>query len=129
MSQDFTILVFGKTLAVAKEVDAYGPMLRFHNFAQPWYLHEDRQFYYDVLTNGGRFLSDYDWIGLFKENFTSLDEYHGYAWASTSKRTDEVKKVWMSDTVVNLAGRYVLVYISSKSSILGMSEAFDLVAQ
>ena len=51
---------------------------RFHSFNEPWYLHEDRQFYYDVQTNGGRFLSNWDWIGLYKENFTSLDEYKGY---------------------------------------------------
>ena len=51
---------------------------RFHSFNEPWYLHEDRQFYYDVQTNGGRFLSNWDWIGLYKEHFTSLDEYKGY---------------------------------------------------
>ena len=51
---------------------------RFHSFNEPWYLNEDRQFYYDVQTNGGRFLSNWDWIGLYKENFTSLDEYKGY---------------------------------------------------
>ena len=60
---------------------------RFHSFDEPWYLNEDRQFYYDVQTNGGRFLSNWDWIGLYNENFTSLDEYKGYAWASSCKRT------------------------------------------
>ena len=72
-------------------------------------------------------MSSWDWIGLFKENFTSLDEYKGYAWASTCRRADLAKTVWMSDTVLNLQGRYLLVYVSAKNSILGMSEPFDVI--
>lgn len=127
VSQEFVISVFSKELSKQKQVDAYGPVIRFHSFDEPWYLHEDRQFYYDVHTNGGRFLSNWDWIGLYKENFTSIEDYKGYAWASTCRRTDLAKTVWMSDTVLNIQGRFVLVYVSAKNSIFGMSEPFDVI--
>ena len=39
------------------------------------YVNEDRQFYYNVERNAGRFLSPWDWIALFKEDFTSLEDY------------------------------------------------------
>ena len=68
-----------------------------------------------------------DWIGLFKESFTSLEDYHGYTWASKSK--DQVKKVWMTDSIINVPGKFVLIYFSSKNSVLGMSEPFDITAQ
>jgi len=127
VSQEFVISVFSKELSKKKQVDAYGPVIRFHSFNEPWYLNEDRQFYYDVQTNGGRFLSNWDWIGLYKENFTSLDEYKGYAWASPCRRTDLAKTVWMSDTVLNLPGRFVLIYVSAKNSIFGKSDPFDVI--
>ena len=126
MSQEFSISVFGPKLGLAKEVDAYGPQIRFHNFTEPWYVHEDRQFYYDVERNAGRFLSPWDWIALFKVDFTSMEDYKGYAWASTCRRTDEPKKVWMDDSILTTPGRYVLVYVSAKNSILGCSAPFDL---
>jgi len=128
VSQEFVISVFSKELSKKKQVDAYGPVIRFHSFDEPWYLNEDRQFYYDVQTNGGRFLSNWDWIGLYKENFTSLDEYKGYAWASSCRRADLAKSVWMSDTALNMAGKFVLIYVSAKNSIFGKSDPFDVIA-
>ena len=118
--------VFSKKLSLEKEVDAYGPQIRFHAFTEPWYVNEDRQFYYEQERNAGRFLSPWDWIALFKEDFTSMEDYQGYAWASPCRRTDELKKVWMDDSVLT-PGRFVLVYISAKNSILGMSEPFDVM--
>ena len=126
VSQEFSIAAFGKELGARKEVDAYNPMVRFHKFDEPWYVNEDRQFLYELDHNAGRFLGSWDWIGLYREQFTSLDDYHGYAWASNCRRTTEAKKVWMPDTVVTLPGRFVLVYVSAKCSILGMSDPFDV---
>ena len=54
-------------------------------------------------------------------------EISGYAWASSSRRTDEMKKIWIPDTVVTLTGRFVLVYVSAKNSIMGMSDPFDVM--
>jgi len=126
VSQEFTMSVFSQKLSLEKEVDAYGPQIRFHAFTEPWYVNEDRQFYYEQERNAGRFLSPWDWIALFKEDFTSMEDYQGYAWASSCRRTDEPKKVWMDDSVLT-PGRFVLVYISAKNSILGMSEPFDVI--
>ena len=126
VSQEFTMSVFSQKLSLEKEVDAYGPQIRFHAFTEPWYVNEDRQFYYEQERNAGRFLSPWDWIALFKEDFTSMEDYQGYAWASPCRRTDEPKKVWMDDSVLT-PGRFVLVYISAKNSILGMSEPFDVM--
>jgi len=127
VSQEFKISIFGKELGKQKRVDAYGPPIRFHHFDEPWYVNEDRQVCYDIETNAGRLLGPNDWIGLFKENFSALDDYRGYAWASSSRRTDEMKKIWIPDTVVTLTGRFVLVYVSAKNSIMGMSDPFDVI--
>jgi hypothetical protein len=127
VSQEFTVAVFGQSLGKKKKVDAFGPMIKFHRFREPWYVNEDRQFSYDLETGAGRFLSTWDWIGLYRENFTSLDDYQGYCWASNCRRTTESKSVWLDDTVVTLAGRFVLVYVSARSSILGMSEPFEVL--
>ena len=92
------------------------------------YVNEDRQVCYDIETNAGRLLNSWDWIGLYKEKFTALDDYLGYAWASSNRRTDEVKTIWMSDTVVTLTGRFVLVYVSAyPHCIMGMSDPFDVM--
>ena len=126
VSQEFQIGVFGKELAIKKQIDAYGPVIKFHKFHGPWFLNEEAKFSYEVHTNGGRFLNSYDWIGIFRSNFTSLTEYPGYVWASSCRRTDLAKTVIVPDTLVNLPGKYVLVYISKKDSILGMSDVFQI---
>ena len=38
-----------------------------------------------------------------------------------------MKKIWIPDTVVTLTGRFVLVYVSAKNSIMGMSDPFDVM--
>ena len=36
VSKEFKISVFGKTLGQQKQVDAYGPPIKFHKFSEPW---------------------------------------------------------------------------------------------
>ena len=50
-----------------------------------------------------------------------------YAWASPCRRANLAKTVWMSDNVLNIQGRFVLVYVSAKNSIFGMSDPFDVI--
>ena len=84
------------------------------------------------LKNFGDFsfflLSQNTYINSNKAVSSSFYEFFfRYAWASPCRRANLAKTVWMSDTVLNIQGRFVLVYVSAKNSIFGMSDPFDVI--
>ncbi|RZC40415.1 phosphatidylinositol 4,5-bisphosphate 5-phosphatase A-like [Asbolus verrucosus] len=86
-----------------------------------------------------------DWIGLFKENFSSLDDYVSYEYVSKcSTPTSEMKspmkgssakilkyEITFSELPSRCKGNYCLVYISQTEdkviSVWGISNAFPVV--
>ena len=59
-----------------------------------------------------------------QENFSSLEDYVTFCWASSSRRTGIPKTSVMPDSYLWPPGRYVLIYMSAKQSVLGISEPF-----
>lgn len=87
-----------------------------------------------------------DWIGLYKEDFKSLDEYVSYVYVSKGSsplpatksphkssgvRTKFKRAIQFPEVSVRHSGRYVLIYTCETSnnvqSILGMSNAFNII--
>ena len=62
-----------------------------------------------------------------QEDFTSLDDYVTFTWASGCRRTGIPKSCTISDSALYAPGTFVLVYTSVDQSILGMSQPFDVV--
>ena len=60
----------------------------------------------------------------FQEGFTSLEDYVCFCWASPCRRTGIPKTAVMPDSGLWWPGKYVLVYITAKQSILGISQPF-----
>ncbi|RWS29787.1 Inositol polyphosphate 5-phosphatase K-like protein, partial [Leptotrombidium deliense] len=103
-----------------------------------------------------RGISSFDWIALYKSDFTSLDDYVCYTWASCSAhlRCPEIAqeipstshssqsaeidssnagerwfKVTFPDQSLLISGSYQLVYITQNGSVLGMSAPFNVESQ
>ncbi|XP_019878448.1 phosphatidylinositol 4,5-bisphosphate 5-phosphatase A isoform X2 [Aethina tumida] len=85
-----------------------------------------------------------DWIGIFKENFTALDEYVAYEYVSKcstptgeaqpatfSPRQPQRFEVTFSELPNQCKGKYCLIYFRQSedqvSSVLGISNAFPIV--
>jgi len=94
-----------------------------------WYLDEDNSASYTL--SGDVEPTVWDWIGVFKEGFSSLDEYLCYVYAArgnvSGNGNSRVRKVVFPDTAVRETGAYRLLYFSYNSgSVLGMSEVFEV---
>lgn len=83
-------------------------------------------------------LSDWDWIGIYKADFSSLDEYVSFVYLNQIKTTSTVvsetstsktgrkKEIHFPDGLVRSPGRYCLLYVTADSaSVLGMSATFE----
>ncbi|XP_046992841.1 phosphatidylinositol 4,5-bisphosphate 5-phosphatase A-like [Schistocerca americana] len=75
----------------------------------------------------------WDWIGVYKDGFTSLDDYICYSYAprmTVAVRSDDgsqVKKITFPVCTLRTTGLHRLVYFGSNSgSILGMSQVFEI---
>ncbi|XP_069704988.1 inositol polyphosphate 5-phosphatase K-like isoform X2 [Periplaneta americana] len=96
---------------------------------EPWYLDEENSASYTL--SGDVQPTLWDWIGVFKDEFSSLDDYLCYVYAmrgaAGGNSNSRVKKVVFPDTAVRATGPYRLLYFSHNSgSVLGMSEAFEV---
>jgi len=121
---------FGEKLALEKDLPAFCPVIHFLDHSAdrgPWYVAEDGNFTYMIDLNGGRLLDNWDWIGLYHEDFTSLDDYVTFTWASPCRRTGIPKVCTISDSALYAPGTFVLVYTTVNQSILGISQPFDVV--
>nr|CAD7447108.1 unnamed protein product [Timema bartmani] len=96
-----------------------------------WYIDEEN--YASYTLSGDVEHTMWDWIGVFKDGFTSLEEYLCYVYAmrgtnNTNTARSRVKTVVFPITAVRTPGQYRLLYFSNNSgSVLGMSEAFRAV--
>ena len=79
---------------------------------------------YTVESGAGIYLDTWDWIALYKDGFTSLEDYLGFTWASSCRRSGIPKSSIMPDSTLWVPGKYVLMYMSAKQSILGISDPF-----
>ncbi|XP_073981738.1 inositol polyphosphate 5-phosphatase K-like [Rhodnius prolixus] len=81
----------------------------------------------------------WDWVGVFKENFTSLDEYQGFIYLANNStdaatealpnniRTGDKIELRFYENIIRTPGKYRLLYFSHDSgSVLGMSSPFHL---
>lgn len=94
-----------------------------------WYVEEENVAYY-------KFTKDYksekdDWIGIFKEDFSSLDEYITYEYVGkngeqTSVNPQPKYKIKFSETPERTSDRYCLIYFcqteDNLQSVLGISD-------
>ena len=71
-------------------------------------------------------LSSWDWIGLFDVQFSSLQDYITFTWASKYPRYSSLKKVSITSLSLQRNCKYILIYVSEKRSILGISKYFKL---
>lgn len=98
-----------------------------------WFIEEENSASYSYFadfnpTNG-------DWIGLFPEGFSSLDDYIVYEYVNRGRTNNEqsttsrlvAETIYFSETALKLHGMYRLIYVSQQGdvvSILGVSTPF-----
>ncbi|XP_067010509.1 inositol polyphosphate 5-phosphatase K isoform X2 [Anabrus simplex] len=97
-----------------------------------WYIEEENFAMYTL--SGDVEPTAWDWIGAYKDGFTSLDDYVCYVYApralvmATPTSNSHHKRVNFPDTALRAPGRYRLLYFSHNSgSVLGMSQPFDVL--
>ncbi|KAK3084249.1 hypothetical protein FSP39_010688, partial [Pinctada imbricata] len=89
------------------------------------YINQENEIRYKMNKDKKRSSSSWDWIGLYKEDFTHLRKYESYTYA---KANAEDKKNGVTLTLSRsmmavLPGNYYLCYISQyKDTLLGMSQ-------
>ncbi|XP_035706133.1 phosphatidylinositol 4,5-bisphosphate 5-phosphatase A isoform X7 [Folsomia candida] len=101
-----------------------------------WYTGESNKVFFKVVPTLET--SPDDWIAIFKADFTSIDDYVAYVYAtlphidaeeegrvSTDESSGE-RSVTFSENSINFDGSYVLMYFAHASrSIYGMSNVFE----
>ncbi|XP_043273810.1 inositol polyphosphate 5-phosphatase K-like isoform X2 [Venturia canescens] len=105
-------------------------------FVTQWFVNEENSVSYK-LAGDARSTSG-DWIGLFHEGFSSLDDYLVYEYVGHGKTNIGVQstvephaiteRIFFSDTALRAPGMYRLVYVAQRgdgiTGILGMSPPF-----
>lgn len=103
---------------------------------QTWYLNQENS---AVCIMGSDVVPGrWDWVGIFRDDFSSLDEYYGFIYVlnyavdgagpfvNPIKPGDRVE-LKFHENIVRFPRRYRLIYFSQDSgSILGMSSSFEL---
>ena len=111
VSSNITVDVIGKELAESKDIEGWSPTILFfptkeNNVPKDWYVNRDGKITYqiDPRSSGSRLLNPWDWIGLYHENFTSLDDYTTFTWASACRRPQEIKFATIHDSALYAPG-------------------------
>ncbi|XP_074105660.1 inositol polyphosphate 5-phosphatase K [Cotesia typhae] len=96
-----------------------------------WFIDEENSVSYTLI--GDFKPTSGDWVGLFHQGFSSIDEYIQYEYvtrgrpSSTSEPCAINDRIYFSDTALRIPGMYCLVYVAQRGdivSILGISPAF-----
>ncbi|XP_034951373.1 inositol polyphosphate 5-phosphatase K-like [Chelonus insularis] len=96
-----------------------------------WLIDEENSVSYTLL--GDFKPSDGDWVGLFTEGFSSLDEYLVYEYVNRRKIETSteprplVDRIFFNDSALRFPGMYRLIYVAQSDdivSILGISPPF-----
>lgn len=103
---------------------------------EDWYLDEMNSVFCHVGDDVKH--SPWDWVGLYKEDFSSLDDYLCYVYVSTTPFWAEQSvnqsglnrntlKLTFPDSAARLPGKYQVVYVTnSPVSVLGISAPFQV---
>ena len=89
---NFTVTVFSPAIASDLLLPVFNPIVRFVD-AGPYFAGEDLLLIYTVNIDERRFLNTWDWIGLYREDCTNLEDYVTYTWASTKLVRDGAYEV------------------------------------
>lgn len=96
-----------------------------------WKYGQDQKFHYRVRSGIEPDTSPWDWIGLFKANFSTFDEAVTYVYGVNNAENEGKKGVTLDIKGKYLEtppGKYVLCYISKyKGWLRGMSNEFEVV--
>ncbi|XP_015597321.1 inositol polyphosphate 5-phosphatase K isoform X2 [Cephus cinctus] len=89
-----------------------------------WFIDEENSVSYKLLGNYKP--ASGDWIGLFMDRFSNLDEYVVYEYVGRGKTTTMAEpnaiteRIFFSDTALRAPGMYRLVYITQHDGIIGI---------
>jgi len=120
-------------------------MVEFHTFPE-WHVGQSNKIFYKVCSTLETSVED--WIGIYKSDFTSLDDYAAYAYVQQPRSSltplespgsdhqeheDELmleRSIIFSDASILLQGSYVLLYFSREPrSIYGISPEFHALQE
>jgi hypothetical protein len=102
-------------------IPAFDPIIVFHR-PRFWALECDCYAIYEVKIGQLGYTDTWDWIGLYPRSFRSLTDWVAYNYASPCRRTGIPKAVTFTN--IFKPGKYRLVYVGARNSVLGMSEEF-----
>ncbi|TRY70358.1 hypothetical protein TCAL_01169 [Tigriopus californicus] len=125
----FTSRIIPPEVANRKALPAYKPIVDFDH-VQDWKKGLNDLFVtYQVISGEGHYITDYDWVALFKADFQSLEDFEAFIWSSQQRRS-QVKHVVAFGEEINVVspGKYCLLYIGAKNCILGQSNNFHIIA-
>ncbi|KZC10680.1 Inositol polyphosphate 5-phosphatase K, partial [Dufourea novaeangliae] len=90
-----------------------------------WFIDEENSVSYRLL--GDAKPASCDWVGLFHNEFSSLDEYIVYEYVGRGKSSPVpfephaiTERIYFSDTAVRLPGMYRLVYVAQRGNLIGI---------
>ena len=111
VSCNIVVDAVGKELAESKDIEGWAPTIMFfptkeNNVPKDWYVNRDGKISYQIQpqSSGSRLLDSWDWIGLYHEDFTSLDDYTTFTWASPCRRPRELKFATIHDSALYAPG-------------------------
>ncbi|XP_069135011.1 inositol polyphosphate 5-phosphatase K-like isoform X1 [Argopecten irradians] len=94
-------------------------------------LKHDMDIRYTYRTNPELSSSSWDWIGLYKTDFSTVNNYLSYKYAVSNvegRDKPNVVVTWKQKDLPEKAGKYVLCYISKvKDTLMGMSSEFEIL--
>lgn len=125
----FTSRIIPLDVALRKSLPAYKPIVDFDHMGDWRKGLDDLIATYQVISGQGYYISDYDWIGLFRADFHSLEDYESFTWSSQNRRS-QVKHVVAFGEEINVIspGKYCFLYIGAKNCVLGQSNNFQILA-
>ncbi len=106
---NFTVTVFSPAIAADLLLPVFNPIVRFVD-AGPYFAGEDLLLIYTVNIDERRFVSTWDWIGLYREDCSNLEDYVTYTWASTKLVRDGAYEVNIHDLFLKF--HFISEYLS-----------------
>ncbi|XP_078044692.1 inositol polyphosphate 5-phosphatase K [Augochlora pura] len=87
-----------------------------------WFIDEENSVSFRLL--GDSRPTGYDWVGLFHNDFSSLDDYIVYEYVGRGRAPFErhaiTERIYFSETALRSPGMYQLVYVAQKGNLLGI---------
>ena len=129
VSCDFTCFVVKKEIQIPSNQNVV-KFLQSNETPVEWWTNDNTEIKlaipYEVAQDGEQEMNGWDWIGLYHEHFTSFDDYVTFTWAVKYPQDSSIKNAFITSHYIDKGCNYVAVYHSAKSSILGLSEAFEI---